>query len=324
MGATLQAPHILEFPYTRSTGPVVGAFLTGLRDGRLLGVKAADGRVLLPPQEYDPDTAEELSELVEVATTGTVVTWSWNPEPKHGQPLDVPFAWALVQFEGADTPMLHALAVGSPDEVETGMAVRIRWAAARRGAITDIACVEPDPDGAGAASAAPNTNEEAGDEPVTVTTAPMRIDMDYVPGEALEQFLLGTQRRELLGRRCSECEKVYLPPRGVCTMCGAHFTDEQVTCGPDGTVTTFLIVNVPFASQEVEIPYTAVEVLFDNADTTAQFLLRGASVDEVRMGMRVRAIWSDAEDLQPTLSNITHVEPLDEPDVPFDDFAIYV
>jgi hypothetical protein len=71
-------------------------------------------------------------------------------------------------------------------------------------------------------------------------------------------------------------------------MCGAAFTDEDVECPPTGTVATFLVVNVPFASQEVEIPYTAVEVLFDGAHTTSQFLLLGAAVEDVRMGMRVR------------------------------------
>ena len=91
----------------------------------------------------------------------------------------------------------------------------------------------------------------------------------------LSEFLLGTTERRLLGRRCSQCEKVYLMPRGVCSMCGAAFTDEDVELGPNGTVATFLVVNVPFASQEVEIPYTAVEVLFDGAHTTAQFLMRG-------------------------------------------------
>ena len=51
--------HVLEFPggYTRSTGPVIGRFLTGLRSGRLFGVRTPDGRVLIPPTEYDPRTA---------------------------------------------------------------------------------------------------------------------------------------------------------------------------------------------------------------------------------------------------------------------------
>ena len=48
----------LEFPYRRSVGPVIGAFLTGLRDRRVVGVRTAGGHVLVPPFEYDPDTGE--------------------------------------------------------------------------------------------------------------------------------------------------------------------------------------------------------------------------------------------------------------------------
>lgn len=314
----LEAKHVLEFPYTRSTGPVLGAFLAGLKAGRVLGVRASDGRVIVPPQEYDPVTAHDLTDLVDVGTSGKVVTWSWNPTPKHGQPLDRPFAWALVKLDGADTPMLHALDVSSPDDVSTGMRVRIRWVAEREGTIHDIACFEPD-DG----SAADTDPAEVGD-PIDVVTTPIRIEMNYRPGIALEPFLVATQQKQLLGRRCSKCEKVYLMPRGVCSMCGAAFTDEQVELGPNGTVATFLVVNVPFASQEIDIPYTAAEVLFDGAHTTAQFLLLGVDVDDVRMGMRVRAVWDERDDLEPTLSNITHVEPIDEPDVPYEEFADYV
>jgi uncharacterized protein len=143
----LSAPLVLEYPFSRTVGPVQSAFLTGLREGLVLGVRAADGRVLCPPVEYDPVTSEELTELVELGDTGTVTTWSWEPEPRPNQPLDRPFAWALIRLDGADTGLLHALDAGRPDAVSTGMTVRIRWAGEREGAITDIACFEPVPGG---------------------------------------------------------------------------------------------------------------------------------------------------------------------------------
>ncbi len=80
----------LEYPYTRTTGPVIGPFLTGLRDGRILGNRCG-GRVLCPPLEYDPDTSEPLEpEFVEVGPGGTVGSWTWvaHPTPKH--PFDHP------------------------------------------------------------------------------------------------------------------------------------------------------------------------------------------------------------------------------------------
>jgi uncharacterized OB-fold protein len=140
----LSAPHFMEFPYTRSTGPMVGAFLTGLRDKRVLGVKDSTGRVVVPPPEYDAVTAATLpaDDLIEVGSEGVVTSWSWNPKPRLGQPFEQPFAWALVQLDGADTGLLHAL--DAPREsIRTGMRVRIRWAAEPVGFINDIQCFEP-------------------------------------------------------------------------------------------------------------------------------------------------------------------------------------
>lgn len=140
----LSAPHSMEFPYTRSTGPVVGAFLTGLRNRQVLGARASDGRVVVPPMEYDAVTASavDAAQLVPVADEGVVTSWCWNPTPRPGQPLQQPFAWALVQLDGADTSLLHAL--DAPKErIATGMRVAVRWAAETTGAIQDIACFEP-------------------------------------------------------------------------------------------------------------------------------------------------------------------------------------
>ncbi len=132
----------LEFPYKRSVGPVIGAFLTALRDGRVVGVRTADGRVLVPPVEYDPASGEALSEMVDVGAEGVVEHAAWVTEPLRTHPLDRPFAWALVKLDGADTPLLHALDCGSADGARAGARVRIRWAAERKGHIKDIECFE--------------------------------------------------------------------------------------------------------------------------------------------------------------------------------------
>lgn len=141
--AILEALHVLEYPYTRSTGPVIGRFLAGLRDQRIEGIRTADARVLVPPVEYDPETAEELREFVEVGTSGVVTTWAWIPEPRKNNPLDRPFAWALIRLDGADSAMLHAVDAGEESNMKTGMRVRARWRTERTGHITDIECFEP-------------------------------------------------------------------------------------------------------------------------------------------------------------------------------------
>jgi len=138
----LSAPHTIEYTYTPSTGPVIGAFMTALRDRRIVGVRTRDGRVLVPPVEYDPVTSDAIDELVDVADTGVVTTWSWNDAPVEGQPLDRPFAWALVKLDGADTAMLAAVDAGSADAIRTGTRVKARWADDRVGSIRDLVCFE--------------------------------------------------------------------------------------------------------------------------------------------------------------------------------------
>lgn len=139
----LSAPLVIEYPFKRTTGPVVGAFLTALREGFLVGIKGTDGRVLVPPTEYDPLTGEDLSEVVEVGPNGTVTTWAWvrSPMPKH--PLDRPFAWALVKPDGADTAMLGAVDAGAIEAMSTGMAVEPVFAEEREGRIEDLAYWKP-------------------------------------------------------------------------------------------------------------------------------------------------------------------------------------
>jgi uncharacterized OB-fold protein len=138
----LTAPHLVEYTYTRSTGPAIGAFLTGLREAKIVGVRGSDGRVIVPAIDYDPVTSEDLSDFVTVADTGVVTTWSWNDRPIKGQPLDKPFAWALVKLDGADVAFLAAVDAGSPDAISTGAKVKARWAQERIGSIRDLVCFE--------------------------------------------------------------------------------------------------------------------------------------------------------------------------------------
>jgi uncharacterized protein len=133
----------IEFPYTRTLGPVYGPFLTGLRDQRILGIRRGQ-QVLCPPTEWDPETGEALDiDFVEVGPEGRVESWAWVTEPTSKHPLDHPFAFALIRLDGADTALLHAVDAGSIDAVSTGMRVTPRWKDERVGAITDIAAFVP-------------------------------------------------------------------------------------------------------------------------------------------------------------------------------------
>ena len=130
MTDVLTAHHVLDYPggYTRSVGPVVGRFLTGLRDGRIEGVRLADGRVLVPPTEYDPTTSAEIAPAgdhwLTLGPAGRVQSFTWVAEPRADKhPLTKPFAFALIRPDGADTAMLHVVDCGSADGIVVGSRV---------------------------------------------------------------------------------------------------------------------------------------------------------------------------------------------------------
>lgn len=308
MPDVLSAPLVVEFPFTRSLGPVQSAFLTGLRERTVLGVRTGDGRVLVPPVEYDPVTAEERRELTEVATTGTVTTWAWNPAPRRDQPLATPFAWVLVRLDGADTALLHVLDAPGPEAVNTGMRVRIRWAPQRTGAITDIACFEPYESEATAEST-PHSGEFA--DPVTGIVTPARLDYTYTPGRAQSAYLNALSEQRTVGERCPSCRKVYVPPRGACPTCGVA-TAEQVEVGPRGTVTTYCIVNIKAKNLDIEVPYVYAHIALDGADLALHGRIGGIPYDQVRMGLRVEPVWAEGA------RHPDHYRPTGEPDADYD------
>jgi uncharacterized protein len=312
VAAPLSAPIELSFPYTRSLGPTLGRFMTGLAGARVVGSRTSDGRVHVPPVEFDPITHEAVTDLVEVADEGEVVSWSWAAAPLPGQPLDRPFAWVLVRLDGADTTMLHALDVPSPADVRTGLRVRARWKDERAGAITDIVCFEP------ATGDRPRIDIAEVDD-VTITTTPIELKVLHSASGQETRYLQGLEQGRLLAQRCPICEKVYIPPRGACPVDGVP-TDQEVELPDRGIVTTFCIVNVPFYGQKIKPPYVCAYVLLDGADIPFLHLILDCAAEDVRMGMRVEAVWKPRDEWGPTLQNIDHFRPTGEPDAPYETF----
>ena len=307
----MRAPLEIEFDYTRSLGPVLSQFVAALAERRILGARGADGRVHAPPFEYDPVSAEPPSSLTEVGPEGTVVSWSWMPEPLAGQPLAEPFAWALIRLDGADTAMLHAVDAGSAAAMRTGLRVRPRWAERPAGSIRDIICFEPCDGPAGTAA------DGSGGEPREITpgltVTPVRLHYMHTASPGETAYLRGLAEHRLLGQRCGVCGQVYVPPRGTCPADGVP-TSEEVELPESGTVTTFCIVNVGYPGQKVTPPYVAAAVLLDGADIAFQHLVLGCDPAEVRMGMRVRAVWGEP-------GGISHFTPTGEPDAEYESYA---
>jgi uncharacterized OB-fold protein len=316
----------LEYPYTRTTGPVVGPFLTGVRDGTLLGNRCGD-RVLFPPLEYDPDTGAPLDpDFVEVGPGGTVGAWTWVENPTRKHPFDHPFAFALITLDGADTAFVHAVDAGSIDKMSTGMRVKAQYRDERKGAITDVYFVPE--------AEAKKQKITKGDEPVTITEHLIGVTLREPLFPHRVRFANGLLDGRIIGQKSPVSGKVYVPGRGYDNLERVLLTEaDEVVVADVGTVTSFTVITpVQYYGQKETEPYIRCSILLDGADSPIIGVdIRDIPLEEFRVGMRLKAVWKPVgERSVDEIDNrwgavwedvIERWEPTGEPDVPFEQLS---
>jgi hypothetical protein len=159
-------------------------------------------------------------------------------------------------------------------------------------------------------------------EPVKRIETPVRVHYTYTPGIAATRFLRGLKEGKLLGAACDECGRVYVPPRGACPRC-ARPTSTFKELAHEGTVITYSIVRVPSENIDVPLPYCVASILLDGADISMNGLIQECALEDVRIGMRVEAVWRPQAEWGYDMANIKHFRPIDEPDVPFEQIKEY-
>ncbi len=151
-----------------------------------------------------------------------------------------------------------------------------------------------------------------GAEPVRSVRTPARLDYEFTAGDASSRFLRGITQKKILGQRAPG-GKVYVPPRGADPELGRP-TPEEVEVSQVGTVSSFCVVNLQFYGSVMEIPYVSALILLDGADLSIMHLIQEVPTYEVRIGLRVEAVWRDDADIEATLESIKWFRPSGEPD----------
>ncbi len=152
---------------------------------------------------------------------------------------------------------------------------------------------------------------------------PTRTEYDYTPGPSAQRSLRALAEGRLIGETCPSCNQVYYPPSGTCARCGVA-TEGEVEIADKGTVTTYAIVRVPSDNIDLELPYCTAHILLDGSDIPFFGLIQECVWDEVRIGMRVEAVWLPESEWGPGAENIKYFRPTGEPDVPFEQFKEHI
>jgi uncharacterized OB-fold protein len=115
-------------------------------NARFLGTRCPNcDLTYVPPMMYCERCFTRLEEWVEVASKGTVHTYTVLYIDLDGSPLAESEIMAFVKLDGSDGGMVHRLSEVRPDEVEIGMRVEAVFKAKdeREGSILDIEYFKP-------------------------------------------------------------------------------------------------------------------------------------------------------------------------------------
>lgn len=147
-----------------------------------------------------------------------------------------------------------------------------------------------------------------GQGPVTEVAGELDLTFQYAYGEHYERFYREMRdNKRIMGVKCSRCGSVLLPPRPYCGFCFEP-ADQWVELPDEGTLTTYTVVNNQSSGQPTHTPRIYALIMLDGADVQFTHLLGEVDVEDLEVGMRVKAVW--AEDRKGTLYDIKYFRPL--------------
>ena len=121
-----------------------------------------------------------------------------------------------------------------------------------------------------------------------------RIKVPYAwqAGETASRFLLSLKEKKFLGKKCSKCTKVLVPPRKSCPYCFVE-TSEWVDVSDEGVVVTYTTVRRDTGILPTEPPFVYAVIKLDGADTGLVHIVGEVKPEEVKEGLRVKAVFAE-------------------------------
>jgi uncharacterized protein len=121
----------------------------------------------------------------------------------------------------------------------------------------------------------------------------LQMEYEYSLGQhAIRFFQELKDHGRLMGVRCPECKRVYIPPRPVCGICYVPST-EWVEVSDEGTLIGCTVVRLPFidpmTGEQRPVPYGFGIIKLDGASTSMFHFVDETDDAKLKVGMRVKA-----------------------------------
>ena len=137
------------------------------------------------------------------------------------------------------------------------------------------------------------------------------IPNTYSAGAVGSRFLIELRdNKRIMGTRCPKCNLVYVPARSVCRDCFGQLS-EWVEVSPKGTLLTHAIARQPTPVQPVPPPITYGIIQLNGADTGFVHMLGEVEPTQLKVGMRVKAVFKTKKQRAASILDIKYFKPVE-------------
>lgn len=139
-------------------------------------------------------------------------------------------------------------------------------------------------------------------------TADARYAWDQ--GVAIGGYLAGLKQGKLLGVHCHKCGRTMIPPRAFCEWCFKP-VDGWVELKDSGVINTFSLCYVTWDVRRVKEPQipAVIEIAGASRGMGIMHLLGEVDPDQVKVGMRVKAVWKPEAEREGAITDIKYWKP---------------
>jgi hypothetical protein len=148
---------------------------------------------------------------------------------------------------------------------------------------------------------------------ISVKHAP-EIEYDWATGVAITKFLRGMKEGKIIGVYCDDCDRTVTPPRMFCEECFNPMV-KYVELPDTGIINTFSIAFVRTDASRVDKPQLPAVIDIDGTSISPSgflHLLDEINPEEIKIGMKVKAVWKSPEDRTGDITDIKYFKKMED------------
>lgn len=147
---------------------------------------------------------------------------------------------------------------------------------------------------------------------ITYTWWEPEVQYEWALGKANQVFLKGLKEGKIMGIKCHKCDRVLVPPRMFCEYCYGP-TEEWIELPDTGIIETYSVSYLDSDANRIEEPILIGVIDIDGAPPHCGIMhyFGEMSKDEIKIGMKVKAVWEPAEKRVGSIRDIKYFKPLE-------------